>query len=121
MLVSRPIDTAPLDRLLVFAGPTGAAALIAALLDDLKTTQSNFNLAWNGPDFAALRTNSHVMIALAGTIGDTELHALSQHLYAAATTQCVSDIMDMKPKIMAGLSELITLLTSLQTDAGHRS
>lgn len=114
MPAPRVIDFAPLKRLLTLAGPTGASPLVDALLDDLKATQTHLTPAWNGPDFAALRTDSHVLIALAGTIGDTYLHELAQHLNAAAHTENLIDLMDMKPKIMAGLTDLIAQLPSIK-------
>lgn len=119
MTFTRAIDFAPLERLLHLAGATGAPALVQALLDDLKTTESALVQAWNGPDFAALRTNSHVLIALAGTIGDTDLHILAQQLNAAAQTQNPGDLMELEPKIMADLSDLISLLAQHQTGAGR--
>ena len=84
---AREIDISPLLRLLQLAGKRDAPTLIAALLTDLKTTQTSLDVAWNGPDFAALRTHSHVLIALAGTIGDTDLQALAQRLNETAHAQ----------------------------------
>lgn len=116
---TRAIDVDPLHRLIGLAGPIQGPGLIAALLDDLNSTQSLLNQAWNGPDFAALRAQSHVLIALAGTIGDTDLHAMAQGLSMAAQTQDLGDLMDKKPNIMAGLSDLIRLLAHLHTSAGR--
>ena len=110
MTLPSVIDFAPLERLLLLAGAAGAPALVAALLDDLKATQASLELAWNGPDFAALRTNSHVLIALAGTIGDADLHALAQRLNRGAHTENLSDTVDITEKIMTGLSNLIAQL-----------
>ena len=118
MAVSRIIDTAPLNRLLHLAGAADAPILVTALLGDLRANQTNLDQAWNGPDFAALHTNSHVLIALAGTIGDTDLHALAQRLNTAAHLQSLGDIMDMKSKIMAGLADLITLISRLSISKG---
>ena len=114
MTFVRVIDFAPLERLLSLAGAQGAPAIFAALLDDLKATQAQLDQAWNGPDFAALRTNSHVLVALAGTVGDIELHALAQQLNRRARAQKPSDVVDSMEDIMSGLSNLIT---QLQTKA----
>ena len=115
MTYARVIDFAPLERLLSLAGAKGAPAIFAALLDDLKTTEAQLDQAWNGPDFAALRTNSHVLVGLAGTVGDTALHALAQKLNLDARAQKPSDVVDSMEDIMTGLSNLIT---QLQTKAG---
>ncbi len=114
---SREIDTAPLRRLLQLAGKRDAPTLIAALLADLKTTQSGLDVAWNGPDFAALRTHSHVLIALAGTVGDTDLQALAQRLNETAHAQNAADLTDMKPKTNRDLADLIGVLLRVQSSA----
>lgn len=107
---TRPVDFAPLERLLHLAGSTDAPALMLALLDDLKSTQSSLDQAWKRPDFAALRANSHVLIGLAGTIGDTELHALAQQLNRGANTQNKTEMVDFKEPIMSSLASLIAQL-----------
>ena len=110
MTVTRIIDFTPLERLLSLAGPSGAPELVAALMDDLKATQASLDLAWNGPDFAALRANSHVLMGLAGTVGDTDLHALAQRLNRGAHTQTPNDTVDITQSIMTYLADLIAQL-----------
>jgi two-component system, OmpR family, aerobic respiration control sensor histidine kinase ArcB len=111
----REIDTGPLRRLLEIAGKRDAPTLIAALLTDLKTTQTGLDVAWNGPDFAALRTHSHVLIALAGTVGDTDLQALAQRLNETAHAQNTADLTDMKAKTIRYLADLIGTLLRIQS------
>jgi hypothetical protein len=118
MTPRRIIDIAQLERLLHLSGATGAPMLIAALISDLQTTQAGLEKAWNGPDFAVLSANAHVLIALSGTIGDTDLQILAQSLFANSHAQNRVDLMDMKPKIMAGLSDLISVLAHLQNRTG---
>ena len=109
----REIDTTPLHDLLLMAGPANAPSIIAAFLDDLKSTEFGLDPAWNGPDCAALRLHSHVLIALAGTVGDTDLHATAQQLNALARDQDLVKIPAMKAQTMRGLAELISTLASL--------
>jgi two-component system, OmpR family, aerobic respiration control sensor histidine kinase ArcB len=118
MPVGRTIDIAPLNRLLHLAGPSDAPALTAALLLDLRSTEAALDQAWNGPDFAALRAQAHVLIALAGTIGDTELQKLAQRLNVTAHAQNLSSLMEMKQKTMAGLADLIGVLLQQQHRLG---
>ena len=108
----REIDTTPLRNLLLMAGPAHALTIIATFLDDLKATEFGLDPAWNGPDCAALRLHSHVLIALAGTVGDTELHATAQQLNALARDQDLVKIHTMKAQTMRGLAELISTLAS---------
>lgn len=109
----REIDTTALRNLLEMAGPADAPAIAAAFLEDLKSTEFGLDPAWNGPDCAALRLHSHVLIALAGTVGDIELHATAQQLNALARDQDLVKIHAMKAQTMRGLSELISTLASL--------
>lgn len=118
MTSNREINLAPLDRLLHLSGAAGASALIAALLGDLQSTQTGLDLAWNGLDFAALRAHGHVLIALAGTIGDTYLQNLAQSLNTYADAQNLVHLMEMKPRVMTGLSDLIGTLCRLQISPG---
>ncbi len=109
----RAIDTTPLRNLLMMAGPANAPAIIAAFLADLKSTGFGLDPAWNGPDCAALRLHSHVLIALAGTVGDTYLQAIAQALNALAHDQDIDKIHAMKAQTMRGLAELTTTLATL--------
>lgn len=109
----REIDTAPLRRLLLMAGPANAPAIVTAFLDDLKATEFGLDPAWNGPDCAALRLHSHVLVALAGTVGDTDLQALAERLNTLARDHDLVKIHAMKAQTMRGLSELITTLATL--------
>lgn len=118
MTATRQIDMAPLHRLLQIAGQSEAPKLVSALLDDLRSAQTNVAQAWNGPDFAALRTNAHVLIALAGTIGDTELHTVAQQISTAAYAQDQGRILDMKHKAMALMSDLIHAMSHLRNGMG---
>lgn len=109
----REIDLAPLHRLLSMAGPANSPAIIAAFLDDLKSTEFGLDTAWNGPDCAALRLHSHVLIALAGTVGDTVLQADAQRLNELAHDQDLIKIHAMKAQTMRGLTDLISTLVAL--------
>jgi hypothetical protein len=108
----RRIDTAPLQRLLQMAGPLGAPAIIAAFLDDLKTTEIGLDLAWNGPDCAALRLHAHVLVALAGTVGDVDLHDQARHLNTLARDEESVKILAVKAPVMDGLADLIATLAA---------
>jgi HPt (histidine-containing phosphotransfer) domain-containing protein len=110
--VHRVINTAPLRRLLRMAGPLGARDIMAAFLDDLTSAEISLDTAWNGPDFAALRAQAHVLIALAGTVGDTDLQAMAQDLNTLAHDQDTDKIRATRAQIMGGLAELISTLAT---------
>ena len=113
----REIDISPLRNILEMAGPANQQALIAAFLDDLKSTEFGLDHAWSGPDCAALRLHSHVLIALAGTVGDTDLQAEAQNLNELARDRDLVKIEAMKVRTMRGLKDLIaTLVTFIPTE-----
>ena len=114
----RQVNLGPLHRLLHLAGPTGAAQLLAALIDDIKSTQTGLERAWSGPDYTLLRGHSHVLIALAGTVGDSDLHANAQTLNAASHDQNKDQIAAMTDVIMAQTASLIDHLMQLQRAVG---
>ncbi len=114
----RKIDITPLRHLLQLGTKRDATALVSSLLNDLQITKSGFEQAWKGPDFAALRANSHVLIALAGTIGDTDLHGVAQHLNGLAHGQSTAEVTDMKSTTMASLDDLISVLLHLHGTGG---
>ena len=109
----RTIDIAPFLRLLSMAGPLSTLEIVAAFLDDLKSTKIGLESAWDGPDCAALRLHSHVLIALAGTVGDIDLQALAQGLNGLAQTRDLVKIHAMKVHVMRSLADLITTLTTI--------
>lgn len=92
--------------------------MVSAFVADLETIQANLVPAWNGPDFAALRANSHVLIALSGTIGDAPLHSLAQHLNAIAHAQDVTGVKELRSETMAKTAALIEELRIIQTLSG---
>lgn len=70
----------PLHDLARMAGPANAAELFARLEEDLQTAHSGLIRAMALGDLAALRGHSHVLVALAGTAGEAELHDLAIRL-----------------------------------------
>ena len=112
-MTPRKIDTTPFHRLLAMAGPSAAPGIVLAFLDDLRSTEIGLGPAWDGPDCAALRLHSHVLIALAGTVGDTDLQAIAQRLNMFAHDRDKVEIDAIKGSTMRGIADLILTLTRL--------
>lgn len=72
------IDPARFDRLLAMAGPATAAELVDRLLDDLCAAERQLTAAQDGPVWATIRAQTHVLIALAGTAGGYRLQHLAE-------------------------------------------
>lgn len=76
-----------LDRLCTLAGSEMQQDLLFHLEQDLLTTERGLIFAAaGGPDWPAMRSHSHVLIALAGTLGATPLFSAAKRLNAAAHT-----------------------------------
>ena len=112
----RDIDLGPLHRLLDLVGTAGAALLLETLIDDMKSTQTGLDKAWSGPDYTLLRGHSHILIALAGTVGDSDLQTLAQQVNDAANDQDSERIAFMRLIVKHGIEKLIASLMRLHLD-----
>ncbi len=74
---------AALARLLQIAGP-GAGELLSRLSTDLARVETDISHGINRSDRATLRSATHVLIALAGTVGAARLQRLAESLDRAA-------------------------------------
>ncbi|MDB5659122.1 MAG: hypothetical protein JWS10_1737 [Cypionkella sp.] len=72
------IEPSQFEQLLKMAGPQVANELLHHLHEDLRAAERGLLAASHGPDWPAVRRQSHVMIALAGTAGATALHQLAK-------------------------------------------
>jgi hypothetical protein len=70
----------PLKDLARLVGLINAAELFARLDEDLQAARTGLIRAAALGDLAALRDHSHVLVALAGTAGEAELHDLAIRL-----------------------------------------
>lgn len=77
-------DRTAFDRLIDIAGPEAARELLDRLLTDLKKTESGLAAGVADGDLAVVRSETHVLIAVAGAVGATRLQSLAQALNTAA-------------------------------------
>ncbi|MDZ4311453.1 MAG: response regulator [Cypionkella sp.] len=87
---AQQIEPDQFEKLLQMAGPQVAAELLDRLQKDLRATERGLVAASHGPDWPAVRRQTHVMIALAGTAGASFLHQLAQAMNDLAS-QAVPD------------------------------
>lgn len=81
------IDTDRFDRLMAMAGPTHGQELLQRLGADLESVQHRLTAALVPPDWADLRAQSHILVALAGAVGAVRL----QHMASALNTMAQGD------------------------------
>ncbi|HEX9859472.1 MAG TPA: hypothetical protein VGA75_14020, partial [Paracoccaceae bacterium] len=75
-----PVDHSGFQRLLTLAGPADRHELIRRLITDLQSVEHGLARGFAGPDWAELRARSHVLKALAGTLGAQALHSAAERL-----------------------------------------
>lgn len=107
------LDQSRFVRLMQMAGPEMGPELLARLDDDLSTVARGLHRALHGngqpatipPDWAELRAQTHVLIALAGTLGALRLHHMAEALNRQAH--------DRHPPDPAQVAALAALLDGL--------
>lgn len=78
------LDRSTFDRLIDVAGPESARELLDRLSGDLGKCEQGLKTGIAAGDLASVRSETHVLIALAGAVGARRLQALAQTLNAAA-------------------------------------
>ncbi|WP_022705266.1 hybrid sensor histidine kinase/response regulator [Pseudorhodobacter ferrugineus] len=114
-----PRDPTGFDRLLDMAGPDLAAELLASYQNDLTAVQTKMQMALHPLDWPALCAASHVLIALAGTAGDTALEHSARAFNTAANAQDTNAVSQQKEAVLDGLAGLLTLLHQIEQER-HR-
>jgi CheY-like chemotaxis protein/anti-sigma regulatory factor (Ser/Thr protein kinase) len=100
-------DKAVFDRLLNIAGPEGRQELLDRLCADLRRTERGLVSGLGNMDFAAVRSDTHVLIALAGAVGAARLQALATALNAASHRRERSEIGALGPDTLLQTDRLI--------------
>ncbi|MCB2128960.1 MAG: response regulator [Rhodobacteraceae bacterium] len=100
-------DKAVFDRLLAIAGPDGRQELLGRLCADLRRTERGLVSGLGNLDFAAIRSDTHVLIALAGAVGASRLQALATALNAASHRRERSEIGALGPDTLLQTDRLI--------------
>ena len=78
-----PLDGS-LQQLMLMAGPELARDLVDRLQDDLASVAAALRAAWPAGDWPVLRSQSHILVSLAGAAGARRLQAGAEHLNNAA-------------------------------------
>ncbi|PTW49533.1 histidine kinase/DNA gyrase B/HSP90-like ATPase [Rhodovulum kholense] len=105
-----PFDALHLDRLLALAGPEDGRELLTRMRDDLETVRAGLTEALAQGDRAKLRSQTHVLISLAGAVGNGALQALAENLNSAARLPDEAEIARLCPSTIASIGDLCTAL-----------
>jgi CheY-like chemotaxis protein len=105
-----------LAKLLEIAGPDLAEELLARFDEDLSSVQSQLAAALPRMDWQGLRKASHVLIALAGTAGMTQLEHSARAFNSAANESNSAAVSTEAPAVMDGLAKLLALVVRMAQD-----
>lgn len=104
---SGAVDRSVFDALMAMAGPEVAPELVAQMAADLRAVGGALTRGLAGLDWAEIRGQTHVLVALAGSAGARRLEQAAQALNMAAHEADVPRARALAPGILAGLEQLI--------------
>lgn len=103
-------DGAALRDILALAGPEMAIRILHQMRVDLEAVATALKPAVADTDWVVIRAQTHVLIALAGTIGANRLHQLAIGLNIAAHDQDKTELGTLAAPLLADLANLQSLL-----------
>ncbi len=98
------------ERLIEIAGPEGSIELLDRLQEDLLQVQRGLERALGEGNPAEVRTQTHVLIALAGAVGADALQRLSEALNAAAHRKTTDGMVGLGRQAMRQLAHLVAFV-----------
>ncbi|AMY70671.1 ATP-binding protein [Frigidibacter mobilis] len=101
------LDLAQFERLMEIAGPDNAGELLDRLHSDLRKTERGLIAALSDTDRGAIRSATHVLIALAGAVGAERLQALAETVNAAAHRREDAPMKTLAAETLAQIDRLI--------------
>jgi two-component system, OmpR family, aerobic respiration control sensor histidine kinase ArcB len=110
-----PLDPTVFGRLMSLAGPETARDLLDRLVEDLASVQTLLIAARHGPEWEALRNQSHILIGLAGAVGATDLHDMAQDLNTLSNQMEPHGLAPLLARLIPALDALIQFLHAQRT------
>jgi HPt (histidine-containing phosphotransfer) domain-containing protein len=99
-------------RLMELAGAEAAQDLLERLAEDLARVERGLTRALAGPDPAEVRSETHVLIALAGAVGATPLQRLAEALNAAAHREAAEEMSRLGATTLVQLARLVGFIAA---------
>jgi CheY-like chemotaxis protein len=109
---------AQFDRLMEVAGPEAAPELLRRLLEDLRHVERRTLAALTGPDWAEIRAQTHVLIALAGAVGALRLQHKAEAMNTIAHRRDSAGLSAIAPVLLALLDDLILFVARREAGEG---
>lgn len=101
------LDESRFRHLLALAGPAVQGELLARLIEDFGAARATLADGLARSDRAAIRSGSHVLIALAGTVGADRLHDAARALHDASGSEPAAEgarVLALADRLVACLS-----------------
>lgn len=112
------LDDAAFLGLLNLAGPTDAPELMRRLLADLGNVAVGLTAGLATADQDALRHQSHILLAIAGTIGAQQIHHLARRLNTVVKDGPRAAAAPLAVDLLPRLDALIERLRKLSAELG---
>lgn len=116
---SAAFDRSRFDHLLGIAGTETAAELLERLDADLQSVEHGLQQAFASHDASAMRSQTHMLIALAGAVGDDALVDQAQQVNALAHRRHPGSFGAPAQAMQARLRELIRFIAAERRGAVH--
>lgn len=118
-LPSLPVlDEVELSRLLVLAGPGEAKELMRRLISDISGVKVGMAEGLETEDRLAVRRHSHVLLAIAGTIGAGRIYELARQVNLCAKDDNCTSARSYAADILEGLDGLVHRLRGMAAELG---
>ena len=115
------VDRVVFDNLVEAIGADSTAELLAKLQADTDTVAEGLVRGQKSLDLAEIRSQTHILISVAGAIGAVQLQHLAQRLNAAANRPQTDGIETMCEACLAGLAQLQGFILVEQAKADPQS
>lgn len=104
------------DRLMAIAGPEHSAELLHRLTLDLESVLERLEAALPAPDWAELRAQTHILVALAGAVGARRLQYMAEAVNGLSGSGGTPMLDRLMPPLFGQLRTLIAFVSERLTE-----
>jgi two-component system, OmpR family, aerobic respiration control sensor histidine kinase ArcB len=104
--IGEVVNRQTFDALVDIIGKDSAGELLAKLQADTDTVAEGLGLGRKNLDLSEIRSQTHILISVAGAVGAQRLQFLAQRLNAAANRDAAPEIDALCGECLSGLAEL---------------
>jgi len=115
--LNQAVDRKVFDTLIQTIGADSTAELLGKLQADTDTVAEGIVRGRKSLDLAEIRSQTHILISVAGAIGATRLQHIAQRLNTAANRQEAAEIDELCENCLSGLAELQGFILKEQAKA----